>query len=666
MKRFFLTLSAAFMFLSSAIADVKLPSLFTDGMVLQQNCKAAVWGTASPGESVTVSNTWNNDSKTVTADKDGKWKVNLQTTSAGGPYALIIKGNNTVFINNVLLGEVWLASGQSNMEMPMEGWLPECPIKNGPQDIANSANNEIRIFMVQRGVSFSPKNDFDGQWKPANPQNTPKFGATCYYFAKKLNEELGVPVGIINTSWGGTPVESWIPGDFIKNVPEYSQIVNNINESKSKADEKERWILSRPRVERNNQPWENINLDDQKLSQKDFNDNAWKTMSIPRSWESDVIKTFDGVVWFRKKIKITPEMAGKELVISLGAIDDMDMTYFNGKKIGGYMLDGYWQQERVYTVPAADVKVGESVIAVRVLDTQGGGGMCGKKESMKYYTKGNEKNAVSLVGDWKFLPIAELKANVFYKFNIDNQEFYQRPSLPVELGEMTATCLYNAMVAPVVGYNIAGAIWYQGEANVGRGEEYSRTFPLMINSWRDKWNIGDFPFYFVQIAPWNYGEGPSMEIREAQRISLNVKNTGMAVTLDIGDNDNIHPADKTTVGNRLALWAFNDVYNKKNVCSGPLFKNQTILGNKITLTFDYSDGLKAQGGELKDFEIAGKDGKYYPATVKIVDNKVEVTSEKVKKPLSVRYLWKNTLDKPTLYNGANLPASSFQSTKCWK
>lgn len=666
MKRLLLSAAIAISLFSAVKADVKMPSLFTDGMVLQQNCKAAVWGFASPGEKITVSNTWNNDSQTVTAGNDGKWKVNIKTTSAGGPYALIIKGNNTIFINDVLLGEVWLASGQSNMEMPMEGWLPECPVKNGPQDIANSNNPKIRIFMVQRGVSFVPKDDLEGQWKQANPENTPKFGATCYYFAKKLNSELGIPVGIINTSWGGTPDESWIPEDFIKNVPEYTQTVKDINASKDKADEKEKWTLSRPHVERRDMPWEKIDLGDQKISDKAFDDNAWKTMTLPKSWENDVIKTFDGVVWFRKKINITPEMSGKELIISLGAIDDMDITYFNGKEIGKCMLDGFWQKERIYTVPAADVKTGEAVIAVRVLDTQGGGGICGNANSMKYYTKDNEKNAISLAGNWKFLPTAELKSNVFYKFNIDNQEFYQRPTLPAELGEMTATCLYNAMVAPIAGYNIAGAIWYQGEANVGRAEEYSRTFPIMINSWRNKWGIGDFPFYFVQIAPWDYGQGQSQEIREAQRLSLNVKNTGMAVTLDIGDNDNIHPADKITVGERLALWAFKDVYGKNNVCSGPLFKSQSINSNKITLTFDYADGLKAIGGTLKDFEIAGKDGKYYSATAEIKDGKVEVYSEKVKKPLSVRYLWKNTVDKPTLFNGAGLPASSFQSTRCWK
>ncbi|MBO7599074.1 MAG: 9-O-acetylesterase [Bacteroidales bacterium] len=659
MNKTILTLTAAIALTTSAVANVKMPALFTDGMVLQQKTSAPVWGFADPGEKITVSTTWDNKTVSTEAASDGTWKVKVATPSFGGPYALIINGKNTVYINNVMIGEVWFASGQSNMEMPMSGF-PYGTIMNGPEDIANSTNNDIRIFMASRNMSFKEENELDGEWKTASPKNTPQFGATCYYFAKKLNAELGVPVGIINSSWGGTPVESWIPQEYIKNVPEYSQIVKDIAASSPIIDKRNNWLKQKQSVSMFPRP----DLGDADLAKPYFNDSKWHSMNVPGLWESNnEVRAFDGIVWFRKTIKITPAMVGKELVISLGAIDDGDETFFNGELIGH---TNNYQADRVYTVPADKVKAGKAVIAIRVTDNQGGGGLYGQPSKLKCYTKGNEKSAISLAGSWKYLPIAELSRGKLYKFDIPTMEFYQRPISPTDLSEMTATTLYNAMVAPFVGYAMAGAIWYQGEANVGHAEEYTRTFPLMVKAWREKWNQGDFPFYYVQIAPYDYGtNGHSEEIREAQRVSLSMKNSGMASTIDIGNNKNIHPANKVEVGNRLALWAFKNIYGKDVVCSGPLFKSQEIKGNAIYLSFDYADGLNAKGGTLKDFEIAGKDGKYYPATAVIEGSKVKVSSNKVAAPASVRYLWSDCVDQATLYNGAGLPASSFQTTKAW-
>ncbi len=659
MNKTILTLTAAIALTTSAVANVKMPSLFTDGMVLQQKTNAPVWGFADPGEKITVATTWDNKTVSTEAAADGKWMVKVSTPCYGGPYALIINGKNTVYINNVMIGEVWFASGQSNMEMTMSGF-PYGTILNGPEDIANSTNNDIRIFMASRNTSFKEESELGGEWKTASPKTTPQFGATCYYFAKKLNAELGVPVGIINSSWGGTPVESWIPQEYIKNVPEYSQIVKDIAASSPIIDKRNNWLAQKQSVSMFPRP----DLGDTDLAKPDFNDAKWHSMNVPTLWENNnEVRAFDGIVWFRKTIKITPAMAGKELVISLGAIDDGDETFFNGELIGH---TNNYQADRIYTVPADKVKAGKAVIAIRVTDNQGGGGLYGQPSKLKCYTKGNEKSAISLAGSWKYLPIAELSRGKLYKFDIPTMEFFQRPISPTDLSEMTATTLYNAMVAPFVGYAMAGAIWYQGEANVGHAEEYSRTFPLMVKAWREKWNQGDFPFYYVQIAPYDYGtNGHSEEIREAQRVSLSIKNSGMASTIDIGNNKNIHPANKVEVGNRLALWAFKNIYGKDVVCSGPLFKSQEIKGNAIYLSFDYADGLNAKGGTLKDFQIAGKDGKYYPATAVIEGSKVRVSSEKVAAPTSVRYLWSDCVDQATLYNGAGLPASSFQSTKAW-
>ena len=642
-----------------------LPKMFSDGMVIQQQSDAPIWGTATPNQKVTVLASWGESAET-TADSNGNWKTSLKTPQYGGPHNICIVCGDTVKIANVLAGEVWLASGQSNMEMPMEGWLPECPVENGPDDIANSANDNIRIFMTERAVSFTPEKDVKGSWKAASPNNTPKFGATCYYFARKINKELGIPVGIINTSWGGTPDESWIPQEFIKDVPEYTEKVKLIQQSINTTIDSKSWTDKLPKVQKGDKSYDEIDLKDLQVAAKDFDDSNWKEMDLPRQFETDNnVRTFDGIVWFRKKIEIPASMAGKDITLSLGAIDDMDRTYLDGTLIGSTMQEGKWQEERLYTIPAAQATAGEHIIAVRVLDTQGGGGLCGKKENLKFYVKGAEKNAVSLVGNWKYLPTAYLVNGVFSLYDIPSQQFYQRPLLPIDLGEMTPTTLYNAMVAPFAGYKIAGAIWYQGEANVGRAEEYSRTFPLMIKSWREKWQQGNFPFYFVQIAPWNYGEGPSHEIREAQRLTLDkVENTDMAVTMDIGDNDNIHPANKHEVGDRLAYIALKNVYGKNCDFSGPKFKSQKQEGSKIILSFDYSNGLKTLNGKNPTgFEICGENGKYYNATAVIKGETIEVSAPEVKKPVSVRYLWKNCVNDNQIFNNSNLPSSSFQSTK---
>ena len=666
MKRLIIPIASAILLAScgeqtgqqdKSAGHVWLPSVFADGMVLQQKSDAPIWGKSAPGAQVSVQGSWG-QSATATADDKGIWRTSISTPQFGGPYTVQVISGDTAKINDVLIGEVWVASGQSNMEMPMEGWAG-APVENGPDDIASSGNPNVRVFMVERAVSFAPEEDFKGSWKPASPANTPKFGATCYYFAKKLNAELGVPVGVINTSWGGTPVESWIPGNDIATVPGYDAKVKLIAQSLSLVESSKAWTDKLPKVPKGDTPYADLDLKDAALAAKDFDDSNWKEMSLPRLYETDEkVGTFDGVVWFRRTIEIPASMAGKDITLSLGAIDDMDRTYFDGQLVGETMDEGKYQVKRVYTIPAALATAGKHTLAVRVLDNMGGGGLYDTPDNLKFFAANAPKNAVSLAGNWKFLPTASLLNGVFSLLDIPTQQFYERPVFPIDLGEQTPTTLYNAMVAPMVGYKIAGAIWYQGEANVGRAKEYAQTFPLMVQSWRKQWNQGAFPFYYVQIAPYEYGDGASQEIREAQRLSLATENMGMAVTMDIGNNTNIHPANKHDVGDRLAFIALNKVYGKGDVnFSGPLYKSSEVSGNKMTLTFDYADGLKLSSP--KGFELCGADGKYYAATPKIVGDKIELTSPKVKTPVAARYLWSNCVNGEGLSNAAGLPASSF-------
>ena len=399
-----------------------------------------------------------------------------------------------------------------------------------------------------------------------------------------------------------------------------------------------------------------------RISSSEFNDGKWPVMSLPTLFEK-VIGEFDGAVWFRKTIDIPQSMNGKDLVLSLGPIDDMDRTYFNGKLIGSNEASGFWQVDRNYEIPASLAKSGANIISVRVLDTQGGGGIYGAPEKMKLSLKSDPKLFIPLKGDWKYQPVAELTGNKFYIFDIAKNEFLTRKR-PVKLGPYTPTTLYNAMVYPVVPYQIKGAIWYQGEANVGRADQYAKIFPAMIQNWRAAWGIKDFPFYFVQIAPYVYSGIDSTEsgfLREAQEKALDLAKTGMVVTLDIATVMNIHPPFKKEVGERLALLALNNDYGMKNPCVGPVYKSMSVSAGTVKLQFDnVGEGLIAKNGNLKEFEIAGKDGRYVKANAKIVNNEVLVSSPLVREPVSVRYCWRNGAEA-SLFNKAGLAAWQFRT-----
>jgi sialate O-acetylesterase len=388
-------------------------------------------------------------------------------------------------------------------------------------------------------------------------------------------------------------------------------------------------------------------------------------MKLPQYWEQTEIGEFDGAVWYRKNVEISESMLGKALKLTLGPIDDMDRTYLNGVLVGASEETGLWQVNRSYSIPAKIVKAGMNTIAVRVMDIVGGGGIYGKPDQMKLIDLTDSTKFISLAGDWKYLPVAELNEGKLYLFNVKQKEFLARPKAK-SLGPYTPTILYNGMVGPVTPYQIKGAIWYQGESNVGRAEQYAKLMPTMIQNWRKAWNIENFPFYYVQIAPFDYSykdSTNSAELREAQAMTMKVINTGMAVTLDIGKVNNIHPPFKIQVGDRLAYWALAKNYGFNIPFSGPMYKSMQIEGSNIRLWFYFTEGgLVAKNGELKEFEIAGKDGKYVPAKAQIVGNEVVVSSPTITEPVSVRYCWHNG-SEASLFNGVGLPASLFRTKK---
>ena len=455
-------------------AKVKLPSFFADNMVLQQNAKIPIAGEATPTATITLQTSWNGKKYETKADEQGSWKLTVQTPAYGGPYEMVISDGETLTLQNILIGDVWFCSGQSNMEMPLAGWGK---ILNYEEEIAKADFPNIRLLQVLHTTGQVPSSDailWDGAWKTCSPQNIPEFSSTAYFFAKEVYEKTGVPIGLIHSSWGGTYVEAWMSENTLTKFPELKEAYG--------------------------------------------------------------------------KMRSTP-------------------------------VDSF--------------------------DTKNG-----------------------------------------------NQP----------------TVLYNAMVAPFIHFPIKGAIWYQGESNADRAVAYRDLFPAMIKDWRAKWGIGNFPFYFVQLANFMKKEEAPIAsnwgmLREAQTYALKLPNTGMAVITDIGDTDDIHPKNKQEVGRRLALQALNHTYNQALVCSGPALKSHKIKGNEVLLNFD----VAAEQLVLKDngnhaFAIAGKDHKFYWAKATRNGSQIILSSPEVSEPVAVRYAWANNPDL-SLFNAVGLPASPFRTDR---
>jgi sialate O-acetylesterase len=648
-------------------SGLTLPSILSDNMLLQQKTDATIWGKANPGQKISVTSSWGTE-KAVKTGKDGRWSVKINTPEAGGPFKIVINAVDTaITINDVLVGEVWVCSGQSNMEMPIQGWPPRDTIMHSATTIASAALPNIRLFNITKKISAAPLDNCTGKWEVCNPATVRPFSATGFFFGKKLYEKLNVPIGLIETSWGGTPVESWMSADVLTNAGEFVKDIAGIKEAQPLLAQYQAFLEGHKKVEikpAGDDQWKNLSFNDEAAALTDFNDAAWPAMTLPALFEK-VMGDFDGAVWLRRIINIPESFKGKDLTLSLGPIDDMDCTYFNGKTVGSTEVSGFYQINRNYDIPSSLVTTGSNSIAVRVLDTQGGGGIWGQPGSMKISVKNGNQPAIDISGEWKYQPAAELIGNMFYIFDIAKNE-YSGIKKPKALGPYSPAVLFNAMINPIVNYRIKGAIWYQGEANVGRADQYAKIFPLMIQNWRDAWNEKDFPFYFVQIAPYVYSGVDSTEsvlLREAQAKSLATPNTGMVVTIDIATVMNIHPPYKMEVGDRLAALALNNDYGIKTPCTGPVYKSMAKDGAVIKVQFENTgSGLVSKNDFIPEFEIAGKDGAFERAVAKTVNNEVWVSSPKVTEPVLVRYCWRNGA-VGTLFNSDGLPAGEFSAGK---
>ncbi len=636
MGKYFLLLALLLEALT-ANAEVVVPKFFSDNMVLQRDALIPIWGWANPNETIEVK--FHDQNKITTADSKGNWMVKLDYEKAGGPFQLTISGKNTIQINNVLVGEVWLCSGQSNME-----WLVQYSL-NAKQEIKTANYPHIRHIKIEKTISSLPQRDIsNGKWNVCDSATVRDFSAVAFFFAKNLYNELKVPIGIINSSWGGSNIETWISREGFESSEEFKELISKMPKISFDSLYNGRILKARQHVEQI-QKQKLSSLNEALFKEIDFDDSSLPTLLQPKAWEAQSLGEFDGTVWIRKTVELTAEESKTQAEIHLCPIDDEDVTFINGVQVGSMNI---WNAPRSYKIPAGTLRTGKNVIAIKIFDGGGGGGMFGDAKGTKLILGGQEK---TISGEWRFLVES-------IKLESNQNEF---PSL-----------CYNSMIAPLIPFAFKGVLWYQGESNAERAFQYRTAFPLLIQDWRTKWN-NEFPFYFVQLATYktsgNSNEGSDWaELREAQTMTLSVGKTGMAVTTDIGNPNDIHPINKQPLGKRLADLALNNDYNHPRICNSPMFKSLVIKNNSAIVTFaNEKSTLTALGnnGEVRGFEIAGSDKVFYPAKGTIRGNTVIIEGTKPPMPVAVRFGWKGDASECNLFNAEGLPAAPFR-TDDWK
>ena len=620
-------------------SQIRLPKLISNGAIFQRDTDIPIHGWASANELIEL-NFRSNTYKTE-ADSSGEWSILLPPESAGGPYEMIFRGKNTISLKNILFGDIWVCSGQSNMELTMDRLKD-----NYPEVIAKSENPNIRQFLVPDKYDFNHEhNDFDdGNWESANPESLLRFSAVAYFFANELYEKYRIPIGIINAAVGGSPVEAWMSESSLMQFPEPYNEMQSFKENSliariEEADKKrsDDWYKEM------NSKDAGIN-DEPKWYGSEVNVGDWEVTQIPGYWNDRKDENINGSAWFRKEIEIPNSMSDIPVKLWMGRIVDRDYVYVNGVLIG---TTSYQYPPRKYVLTPGVLKEGKNTITVRVISNSGKGGFVYDKP---YFLAGGG-DTLSLSGNWKFRQGARMEP-------LQSQTFIRnKPG-----------GLYNSMIAPIMNFKIKGVIWYQGESNTSNSSEYGKRFETMITSWRQSWNQGDFPFIFVQLA--NYleektepAESQWAEIRQAQLETIKVPNTGMAVSIDLGEWNDIHPMNKYDVGKRLALQAERLAYNEHLISAENAIPVRSVFKKrKVVIYFkDTGNGLPPRGkGNLQYFSLSCDTIKYVWADAKIRREKVIVRKKGVLNPVSVRYAWADNPKTANLITSKGLPVSPFE------
>ncbi|MBW3466454.1 sialate O-acetylesterase [Arthrospiribacter ruber] len=626
-------------FFSDCFADIRLPKLVSTGMVLQRDHPIKIWGWASPEESIQVE--FKNKSYNTQADKNGDWFLTLEPQSKGGPYQMYLKGDNEITLEDILIGDIWLASGQSNMEINMQRVSPLYP-----EDIATADFPQIRYFEVPKHYNFkeAQKDLPSGTWRTINTDNILQIPAVSFFFARNLHQTLDVPIGIVNASLGGSPAEAWISGEAIKKFPDHYQewirfqddkLITQIE--KKDAENSQEWYALLNRSDK-------ALHSDLKWTSPDLDDADWKEMEVPRFWKGTDLENLSGSVWFRKSIELDEKWLGKTIKLDLGRIIDADSVFINGTLVGS---TSYQYPPRRYEIPVGLLKTGKNTIAIRVISNTGEGGFVPDKP----YSINMGEHSIPLSGKWKYKIGAEI------------------PPLPAQtFVRWKPVGLFNAMISPLLPFKFKGVIWYQGESNTARPEEYPDFFKGLIQDWRKYFSEENLPFIYAQLP--NYMEPDEepkesqwAELREAQAFALSLPNTGMAVTIDLGEWNDIHPLNKKDVADRLALQARKVAYQEGGIkADGPVLRSFELEKNRVILHFDHVEqGWQLSHGENpNNFAIAGEDGQYKWANAELKKNKIIVFHEDIPQPKFLRFAWADNPADFNLFNAAGLPTAPFR------
>lgn len=623
----------------SSRAQIILPKLISDGMVLQRNTELKIWGWASAHEAIEIS--FIDKTYQTRADSSGKWEVILDENEEGGPYTMVLKGKNLITIKDIVLGDVWLCSGQSNMQLPMKRIAVIYE-----REIAASENKNIRQFTVPVKWNYQePQTQLQsGEWQTANPENVKKFSGAAYFFARDLYANNNVPIGILLCAAGGSCAEGWISEKSLKSFPDQYKVAMQLKDesymqdlisSEKSASDKWFYDLVESDLGHKQVPWMSTQLDD----------SQWSIIDIPNKFNHSDINLQNGVVWFRKEVILPKECEGQSGLLELGRIVDSDSAFINGLFVG---TTSYQYPPRRYNIAPGCLKEGKNIITVKVISQSGQGAFVANKP---YQLIVGDKT-FDIAGSWKFKVGAKVSASPSTTY------FPGKPLGP-----------FNAMLYPLINYKVKGVAWYQGESNTGRPNNYFDVVSTLISEWRVLFNDVNLPFLCVQLPNFKEEQSEPNEsnwamLREQQRKLQSLSNTYVISTIDLGEWNDLHPLRKKEIGERMSLMALSKVYEKKNiVCSGPVYQSMKVVDDKIEIVFDLcgSKLISSDGNELRYFAIAGADGKFIWAEAKIEGDKVLVWSKKVKNPVAVRYAWADNPQSANLYNKEGLPASPFRT-----
>ena len=631
----------ALVFTAAARAQSELPFLspvFGDHMVLQRDKPNTIWGWTKPATEVRLE-LGDRGIQTVAGD-DGRWEIRFDPPPAGGPYTLVIDGPERRELRDVLVGDVWLCGGQSNMEFGL------ARSSGGEEAVASADQPGIRLFTVGSQVGYRPAAVPKGSWKTCTPASAAGFSAVGYHFGRRLHQELGVPVGLLQCALGGTPAESWTSGEALRPLGDFNGSLDEVDRLRERGGPQHgnyiaHWYDEHDPGQKDN-AWFAPGLDDRDWTPVTLKD-GFATLGVPKT---------PALVYFRRTITLPDGVPTDGARLQLGIVERMDTAFINGRWIGA---SAWVENPRNHVIPDGVLTAGENVIVIRVLKSLPDGGFRSRSGQLKIVLA--DKTEIPLEGGWRG------------KVSVD-----ARPPHPLPAGfenwPVMPSVLYNGMIAPLTPLSLSGAIWYQGEANAGRAEQYRKLLPAMIADWRRAFGQGEFPFYMVSLAAFMPrrdqpgGSDSWTELRDAQaEVARTVENSGLALAIDVGDSADIHPRDKREVGERLALCALAGHYGKGVPFSGPVFRSAEPLGSgdALRLHFDHvHDGLVTRGDVLEEFSVAGEDLKWSWARARIDGDTVIVSAPQVRQPKYVRYAWQSN-PGATLHNKAGLPAVPFRT-----